>query len=256
MKLDNLINDKFPSFTEGERFLAKFILENKEKIEQLNINELAQESLTSKSSVLRFAQKLGFSGYTEFKNFLKWEMVMSKPSITHYDMGNQIIDNVRDTVNYFNELDLSRLYQSIDTSEHIYLIGTGLAQKNYTAELQRIFWAIGKEMQILPFGMNTDLYQLIIERMSDKDLLIIFSHSGNNPHLMEALSIPILKKVKMLAITSNPNNWLVEHSTFSIPTQTEQPVKKIYNLFNSSISYHVIIELLAFGFIEYKNSKD
>lgn len=72
MKLESLVNERYNSFSDGEMEIAKYILQNKEIIHTLSINQLANNSLSSKSSVLRFAQKLGFSGFTELKNFMKW----------------------------------------------------------------------------------------------------------------------------------------------------------------------------------------
>lgn len=51
----------------------------------MTITELAQSSLTSKSSVLRLTKKLGFSGYSEFKYNLRNQL--NKNSQTHKTMS-------------------------------------------------------------------------------------------------------------------------------------------------------------------------
>lgn len=252
MKFEDLIKENYTSFTEGDIAIAKYLLNNTEIIPKMSINQLAKNSLTSKSSVLRFAQKLGFSGFTEMKNFLKWGNFFSENSITHSELGDLLNESIYKTIENFKSLNLDNIHQAIDESEHIYLIGTGLSQQGMAAQMQRIFLGLGKEMQVLPIGLQTTLYQIMIERMNEHDLLIVFSGSGNNPILKEELSTPILKNVKILGITSNSNNWLANHSTFSIPAYVDMD-NQISNLLSISSPFNVIIELLAYSYIKYKN---
>lgn len=249
MKIENLISEKYSSFSEGEVFLARFILSNKKLIPNLSITELANKSLTSKSSVLRFAQKLGFSGFTELKNFMRWGEFFSENSITHRDFGEYIRNSIHNTLEHIKNINYDDIHKAFDESEHIYLIGTGVAQQLLAAEMQRVFLGIGREMQVLPIGMQNNLYQILIERMGDNDLLIVFSQSGNNQTLKEALTTPILKNVKILSITADQNNWLAHHSTFHIATQVEPSSMTMLNL-NST--YHVVIEMLAYSYLKYK----
>ncbi|NRG29914.1 hypothetical protein HRF69_22745 [Bacillus circulans] len=51
MKLESLVNERYNSFSDGEMEIAKYILQNKEIIHTLSINQLANNSLSSKSSV-------------------------------------------------------------------------------------------------------------------------------------------------------------------------------------------------------------
>lgn len=253
MKLESLVNERYNSFSDGEMEIAKYILQNKEIIHTLSINQLANNSLSSKSSVLRFAQKLGFSGFTELKNFMKWGNFFSDNPVVNSSLGKQIVNSVTTTIEHLKNMNMDEMFQAIDSSEHIYIIGTGWAQQNQASELQRMFLGVGKEMQVLPFG-HTSLYQLMIERMCDKDLLIVFSGSGNNPILKEALTTPILKNVKIVGITANSNNWLANHSTFNIYAYIDSPtsMRNIYSLYSP---IHAIIEMLVYSYAEYLNRK-
>ncbi len=254
MKLEGLINEKYSSLSEGELAIAKYVLENKQGIHKLSINQLAHNSLTSKSSVLRFAQKLGFSGFTELKNFIKWGEIFTDNQVVHSNLDEQIVNSVTNTINNLKNQNLDEIFQAIDNSEHIYIIGTGWAQQNQASEMQRMFLGLGKEMQVLPFG-HTSLYHIMIERMCEKDLLIVFSGSGNNPILKEALTTPILKNVKILGITANSSNWLVNHSTFSIQAYIDPPSPTGTNIYSLYSPIHVIIEMLVYNYVEYLNRK-
>lgn len=54
-------------FTHTERSIADFLLANSSQIETMTASDLGQQTFTSKASVLRFCQKLGLSGFKEFK---------------------------------------------------------------------------------------------------------------------------------------------------------------------------------------------
>lgn len=231
LKIEKIIHDHYQKFSEGEILIAKCILDHKGEIRDLNINQLAEKALSSKSSVLRLVQKLGFSGYTEFKNYMKWEDILSKKPDEYEDFGKVVLQNVEKTINGINKHDVIKICEVIDRSGNIYLSGTGFLQQNLAAEMQRIFLGLGKNMQIIPLDIHTDLFQFVTEKIAEKDLLIIFSSSGNNPALEEALSIPLLKKVKIFSITASENNWLANHSTYSIPIYSE---RHSYSTSNSS----------------------
>lgn len=55
------------NFTNHEKEVACYILENMDKVPGMSSGELARASLTSKATVVRLSQKLGLSGYQEFK---------------------------------------------------------------------------------------------------------------------------------------------------------------------------------------------
>ena len=67
MELEGIINEHFNELNENEKAIIEYIIKNKANCQEMTIIELAKETLTSKSSILRLTQKLGFSGYSEFK---------------------------------------------------------------------------------------------------------------------------------------------------------------------------------------------
>ena len=55
------------NFTNHEREVAGYILENLDKVPGMSSAELAQASFTSKATVVRLSQKLGLTGYQELR---------------------------------------------------------------------------------------------------------------------------------------------------------------------------------------------
>ena len=65
MLLERLREDK--RFTSHERDVVSYILEHLNEVPSMSTGELARAAYTSKTTVVRLCQKLGFSGYQEFK---------------------------------------------------------------------------------------------------------------------------------------------------------------------------------------------
>jgi DNA-binding MurR/RpiR family transcriptional regulator len=56
-----------PSLRESERKIADYILTHPDEITYMSITELAERTYTSEATVIRFAQRLGYSGYAALK---------------------------------------------------------------------------------------------------------------------------------------------------------------------------------------------
>ena len=70
--LSDLINENYKKLNDADLYSLKRIETIGKDIEKMNIEQVASHCDTSKSSILRLTQKLGFSGYSEFKNYIKW----------------------------------------------------------------------------------------------------------------------------------------------------------------------------------------
>jgi len=167
----------------------------------------------------------------------------------------QVLYDVNKTLDYLNSVDFEPIYKAIDTSENIYVISTGIAQKNQAAELQRLFLLIGKPVQIIPAMAHANEYRLIIEKLTSKDLIILFSLSGENPNLQGLPDIPAVKGAKMISLTNFKSNWLSGHADFNLyASSTMNPIPKNWWV-RSASSFFIVVEALAFGYLDYINSK-
>lgn len=72
MLLEKLREEKL--FTSHEKTVADYILEHPRQVPSMSAEELADASYTSKATIVRLCQKLGLTGYQEFKIRLVEEM--------------------------------------------------------------------------------------------------------------------------------------------------------------------------------------
>ena len=67
------IEEKMPEFSKGQKRIAAYILEHYEKAAYLTASKMGAIVGVSESTVVRFANELGYNGYPEFQQSLQEE---------------------------------------------------------------------------------------------------------------------------------------------------------------------------------------
>ncbi|MDO4294825.1 MAG: MurR/RpiR family transcriptional regulator [bacterium] len=130
-------------FTNHEKEVAHYILENLNQIPDMSAQELARASFTSKATVVRLSQKLGLSGYQEFKLKLVEEMsqntrinrILAEEPITKDTSYGDIIQilpglydkAITNTRLTLNKNEMRKINQALQTAECIDIYGTGIS---------------------------------------------------------------------------------------------------------------------------------
>ena len=73
MKIDDLVNLHYDKLNQSDLHIWKYINAHRKESYNLTIDELASRCNVSRTTILRFAQKLSLKGYSELKVYLKWE---------------------------------------------------------------------------------------------------------------------------------------------------------------------------------------
>lgn len=66
-----MISEKMPAMSKGQRQIASFLLEHYDRAAYMTAAKLGEECGVSESTVVRFADEIGFSGYPELQNALR-----------------------------------------------------------------------------------------------------------------------------------------------------------------------------------------
>jgi DNA-binding MurR/RpiR family transcriptional regulator len=66
-RLSDLLREGFDNFSRSQKAIARFIIDHLEEVGYLSAEELGGKGSTSSSTVVRFAQSLGFGGYPELQ---------------------------------------------------------------------------------------------------------------------------------------------------------------------------------------------
>src|SRR5512140_512074 len=71
LDLRSLVQSAYPNLPDNQRKVAAVLLQRVREVPFLSVNDLEDLSGTSKATVVRLAQSLGFSGYLELRERLR-----------------------------------------------------------------------------------------------------------------------------------------------------------------------------------------
>lgn len=195
--------NKSDNLTKGDKKVQKYILENPNRIEMLTINKLAANAGVSVATAQRFCQKIGFSGYKDFKNSFVAELVTKnnknnetgKIAINYLQKYQKIIEQLKG----INENELKELADSLASKYTNYILGvyySGVPAQLLTLQLQDL-------------GLDTvcaDDYtkgEHILENANPNSTIVLFSINGTKTHSLSFFGDAIKQSRNSFLITLN-----------------------------------------------------
>jgi 6-phospho 3-hexuloisomerase len=115
------------------------------------------------------------------------------------DVMKVIVEQIGDTIDLIDQEQAENLVNAIRDAAQIYLLGAGRSG----------FVAKGFAMRLMHLGFTTCVVgETTTPAISDKDLLITISSSGEKKSLLEIVKMARDVGVKIASVTSNPNSSL------------------------------------------------
>lgn len=227
------------SLKHAERNLADFILGNPEQVMKLTMEELAEAAESSYATVYRFAKRLGFSGYKDFKASLVQSMVtdgiegqlntlkVDKTTSTEQicvDIYDFYCRTIKDCVSIIDPRVIDEVVKLITGANFIYFIGAGASYISafyaYT-KFFRLGLNCGYEPSPTFFTMRTAL-------MTDKDVMFAISSSGRTKAVVDAVKIAKKRKAKIIGLSDFAISPLMKLSDINLHT-TQRNVGSFMN---------------------------
>ena len=227
MKIINELNElkRMNKLTSTEQGIVNYILTNPEELEKISSRQLAELTYTSPATVVRICQKLGFSGYSEFK--IKYlQEVNQTPRMDQINRTNPITseDSLHRIVNKVAALEITAIEQTKK--------GIDLDQLNRVSELLNQatcidFYAFDNNLHLAKNACSHFLYagkQAIIHDSSNAQFMqafasveghvaIIISRTGENPMLYRIANVLHERKIPLLVLTESRHSSLAKIST-------------------------------------------
>ncbi len=110
------LEQRLPSFSKGQRVLARFVLDNYDKAAFMTASRLGAAVGVSESTVVRFAAELGFRGYPGMKKALQ-EVVRSRlTAVERLEVAEQTM-NTQDVARAVLRADIANLQATLDETD-------------------------------------------------------------------------------------------------------------------------------------------
>lgn len=245
MDLLDIVNSSQNEFSETETDIITFMIENQAAVEGMTISDVALATHVSKSSVIRLTKKLGFSGYSELKFFIKSSK--ARPEENLYDVLENQNQDLENTMKYLRQLDFMPILKLIGDANIVYCYGTGYAQKNAANEFSKSLLGCNVKSMVLPAKTEFDVSMSAFSR---DDLVIFLSLSGETVEIKEDLKILKLRQIPFIAITEFSQNYMLTLANYSLHYHvTPMNIKGRNRQLHSFITLNLLLDTLVRQFI-------
>ena len=215
-KLDLMrtIQLKFPRLSKGQKLIAEYILKHYDKAAFMTAAKLGVSVGVSESTVVRFANELGFSGYPKLQKSLQ-ELIKNKlTTVQRIELSNELVseetalkgvlksdmENIRATLEKINHKTFEDVVNSIFAAKKIYIIG--LRSASALSEFLGFYLhLILDNVHVVGYGVS-DIFEQIIN-VSEDDLVIGIGFPRYAARTIESLSYAKSKGAKVVAITDS-----------------------------------------------------
>ena len=223
------IRAKYDEMGRGERKIADALLADPQSILSCSISEFALGIGCGDATVVRFARRLGLSGYGDLKiaiareiSTLSNETATISKSDSCFDMFSKRINDIRialeNTKSVLDADTLEQAAQAIMKAKRIVIFGLGNSA-SIAQDAQHKFLRVGLNAA----ACSDNHLQAIIASHLDKDSVAIgISHSGNSVDIVDALRIARLSGATTICITNHRISPVTEVSDLCLFTKSAE----------------------------------
>ncbi|MCX8720936.1 MULTISPECIES: MurR/RpiR family transcriptional regulator [Lactobacillus] len=202
----------------AELHLWNIVENNPDKIAKMSIVKLSQFANVSTATIVRTMQKMGYSGYTSYREALK---LKSKSNST-FTVLNDADDKIRSVItkneiemnNTLHNLNYSTIEDSISMTKQakiVYLFARGLSE-SIAHEMMVKLQLTGKYCE---FHSDPNIIMTIANKLNHDALAIFITLNGETKELVKAAKTLRKNDIPILTFTTNPAGSILAFSTLS-----------------------------------------
>lgn len=213
------IEQHLEDFTQSEKKIAKYILENGQDVITHSAQEIGDCTDTSPASVVRFSRTLGYEGFQELKLEIAKTQNQNEEKIIDdiiekgdsiekvvHKVANQGINTINNTVALLNIEDFEKAIEEIKKANNIYLFGVG-ASAIVAMDLQHKLLRINK---IAIFHLDANVQLAMSVHAKRGDLAIGISYRGKSKEVNNSVRRAKENGASCISITKYGNNSLAD----------------------------------------------
>ncbi len=250
-KIKEKIKGKYNSLPRNQKKVADYFIDNFDRIPFLNVQDIAKSTGTSVASVVRFAQRAGFEGFSEIRDaiadsfqdqfnnkiiFPLFDKHSAKEDLLT-EVANVDIANINNTLNLIERRTFDDVINSIQKAERVFTAGLGISYL-LSEILAYQLTQVGIDSTVLKHTHTLFHEQVLF--MNKKDLLIVFSFPPYSKETVDAAQFAEKRNIDVIAITNK------NASPVTFYTKANLIVKSENMLFtNSFAAISVLINAIA-----------
>ena len=229
--LMRLIQIRFSRLRKGQKRIAEYILKNYDKAAFMTAAKLGTSVGVSESTVVRFANELGFSGYPKLQKALQ-ELIKNKlTTVQRLELSNDFVtngdalkgvlkadmENIRATLEKINPYTFEQVLNSIFKAKNIYIIG--LRSSTALSEFLGFYLnIILQNVRVVSYGISDIFEQMIY--VKEGDLVIGIGFPRYAAKTIDVLDFSKAKGAEVVAITDSLLSPLASKSDYTLIAQS------------------------------------
>jgi DNA-binding MurR/RpiR family transcriptional regulator len=225
------IQMKFPRLSKGQKLIAEYILKHYDKAAFMTAAKLGISVGVSESTVVRFANELGFSGYPKLQKALQELIKTRLTTVQRIELSNDYVseesalkgvlksdmENIRATLEKINNRTFEEVVNNIFKAKKIYIIG--LRSSTAIAEFLGFYLnLILDNVKVVGYGIS-DIFEQILN-VSEDDLVIGIGFPRYASRTIEALNFAHNRGTKVVAITDSLLSPLASKADYTLIAQS------------------------------------
>ncbi|KNF07441.1 RpiR family transcriptional regulator [Gottschalkia purinilytica] len=227
--LINIIQNNFEELSKGQKLIAKYIISHYDKAAFMTAARIGEVVGVSESTVVRFANVLGYSGYPNLQKALQ-ELIKNKLTTVQRlsmsdDYSNRHIglkkvlkkdmENIRDTIDNIDLDMFEEVVSSILKAKRVYILG--LRSSNALAAYLGFYLGVMlDDVKVVSLGISDIFEQLL--RVTEDDVVIGISYPRYSKKTLDALRYVKDQGCKVIGITDSqvsPITSIADYTLFA-----------------------------------------
>ena len=209
------IQSQYTRFSKGQKLIAQYILKNYDKVAFMTACKLGEAVGVSESTVVRFANALGYSGYPKLQDALQ-EVIKNKlTTVQRVDMVKEFnddsailkkivksdMDNIKDTLEEIDEKAFEEAANRILKAKRIYIVGM---RSSFTIAQYLGFYLgiILDSVHVIRTDMGDAFEQVV--KINEDDVLIAISFPRYSKKSYQIVSYAKEKGAHIVSLSDSP----------------------------------------------------
>jgi len=223
----NRIEKNYIKLSKGQKRIADFILQNYDKVAFMTASTLGDSTGVSESTVVRFANALGYDGYPKLQKGLQESIKTKLTTVQRFELSKDLekessytkkvmnadMDNIRRTLDGVDEETMNQIVEEIHTARRVYILGmrSSSVLANYLGFYLNF---ILKDVVVVTAGA-LDVFDHLVNITKD-DLLITISFPRYAKRTFEIVEFATTQGATIIGITDSPMAPLVPMVKYSL----------------------------------------
>lgn len=245
------------NFTPNEKSIAAYILLHKEACLHFSIQKLAKATYTSHSAIVRLTQKLGLTGFKQFKIILAREFQQTTETLSNVDpnspfgpddspnhVAKEIAELMKETIersySLLDEALLSQIAGMLHQAEKIFIYALGDSQiraKSFQNKLLKI-----NKYAVIATELSEWYYHTI--NLTPQDCVIFLTYHGKQPSFITAAQYFQLHKIPFVTITAAAQSELEKLGGYCIRLPQDEAQHGKIGTFASQLAFEYVLNVL------------